>query len=168
MGEYQRTTRACTIESMTARLYTDLRQYIEKNELEIDPTTILSCIETTSTKIKKGFLGGKSDVIQAGVLLTPKRLLVIAGKEDGKLGVLDAPLREIQATDYEKYDFYKLIPDNGVTISGLRTGDAGTGSVFIGLGPEDSAEQFRSQLKEAIAKANIVDFLPEKTPGHLI
>jgi hypothetical protein len=154
MGDYQRTTRTCTIESMTKSLSTELIKFIEKNELDIDTATPLICIETTSTKLKKKLFSNKPEVIQAGILLNPKWLLLVVSNENGKLGVAEMPLREIQATDYEKSDFYKLIPDNGVTITGLRTGDAGSGSIFIGLGPEEAAQEFRSQLKNAIANAH--------------
>jgi hypothetical protein len=122
--------------------------------LDIDSISAPICIETISTKLKKGLFASKAEVVQAGVLLTTKWLLLAVKNGDGKIGVVDARLREIQAVDYEKSDFYKLIPDSGVTINGLRTEEAGSGSLFIGLGPEAAAQQFRNELKEAIAKAS--------------
>src|SRR6266496_2725844 len=78
MGEYQRTTRLCTLASMSSALATAIRSHIEKHELGDAEKSALICCETTSTKQKKGLLGGKPEVIRTGVLLSPQWLLWVA------------------------------------------------------------------------------------------
>jgi len=152
MGEYQRTTRLCTLASMSSALATAIRSHIEKHELGDAEKSALICCETTSTKQKKGLLGGKPEVIRTGVLLSPQWLIWATGKENEAPGVLSARLRDIRAQDYEKSDLYKLMPDSGINISGLRTDPVALGSAFIGLGPEPAAQAFRTALKDALAK----------------
>jgi hypothetical protein len=153
MGEYLRSRRECTLDAMRPTTAAAIRSYIEKYELgDLAASALMSC-ETASTKQKKGLFGGKAEVILTGVLLTPKWLIWATGKENETPGVLSARLRDIQVQDYEKSSQYRLIPDSGIDISGLRTGTADPASAFIGLGPEPSAQKFRSMLKEAVEAA---------------
>jgi hypothetical protein len=153
MGEYLRTTRECTLGSLSSRLATAIRTHIEHNELGNVAHSALICCETISTKKKKGFFAAKPEVIMAGVLLTPQWLILATGKENETPGVISARLGDIQVQDYEKSDQYKLVEDSGVDVSGLRTGAPDSGSIFIGLGPEPAAQKFRTLLREAMAKA---------------
>ena len=152
MGEYQRTTRLCTLASMSSALATAIRSHIEKHELGDAEKSALICCETTSTKQKKGLLGGKPEVIRTGVLLSPQWLIWAAGKENETPAVLSARLSDIRVQDYEKSDLYKLMPDSGINILGLRTDAVDLGSTFIGLGPEPATQEFRAALKDALAK----------------
>ncbi len=152
MGNYHRSTRQCTLEGMSPALVTAIRAHIAKHELGDAEKSALMCCETVSTKQKKGLLGGKPEMILMGVLLTPQWLIWAAGKESETPGVLSARLRDIRAQDYEKSEMYKLMPDSGINISGIRTDAVDLGSAFIGLGPEPAAQEFRAALKGALAK----------------
>jgi hypothetical protein len=153
MSDYIRATREATLDSLRPELTSALRSHLEKHEFgEFEPQ-VLICIETISTKKKKGLFGGKPEVILTGALVTPTWLVWAAGREGERLGMTAAKLREIQIQDYEKSDFYKLIPDSGLNISGLRTDSPETGGSFIGLGPEPAGQKFREVLREALAKA---------------
>jgi hypothetical protein len=153
MGDYLRTTRECTLGNLKPASVTAIRTHIEKYELGNVEASALMCCETTSTKQKKGLLGGKAEVIVVSMILTPQWLIWASGKENESPGVLSARLRDIQVQDYEKSDMYKLMQDTGLNVSGLRTDAVDLGSTFIGLGPEPAAQKFRSMVKEAIAKA---------------
>jgi hypothetical protein len=152
MGDYLRTTRECVLDSLHPLLAAAIRGYIEKYELGDIEAHVLMCCETTSTKKKKGMLRRKAEVTLAGIIFTPQWLIWAAGKENEAPGVLSARLHDIRVQDYEKSDMYKLIPDTGLNILGLRTGD-GPGSIFFGLGPEPAAQKFRAMLKDALDKA---------------
>ena len=152
MGDYLRTTRECTLDEMNPVVAKSIRDHIQKYELEEVESSILISCETTSTKIKKGFFGGKAEPIQTGILLTPRWLVWATAKEEETFGVYSARLDNLQAQDYEKSEMFKLVSDSGINISGLRTDSTEVGSIFIGLGPEAAAVKFRAMLKEAISK----------------
>ena len=154
MGDYLRVTRECSLASLNPRWSAAIRAYIEKNELGDIEGTALICCETTSTKQKKGLFSSKAEVHITGALCTPKWLIWAPGKENEIPSVVSARLRDIRALDYEKSDSYKLIQDNGLSISGLLMDVPEQASIFIGLGPELAAQKFRTVLKEAIEKAS--------------
>lgn len=153
MGDYLRTTREVSLNDLNPHLLAALRAHIEKYELGDGNGSALMCCETTSTKQKKGLFGGKPVVIVTAVLLTPQWLIWATAKGQESPVVLSARLRDIRAQDYEKSEMYKLMPDTGLDIFGLRTAAVDLGSVFIGFGPEAAARKFRTMLKEALAKA---------------
>ena len=153
MGEYQRVTKECTLESMRPELAKAIQAHIERYELEGVVENILICCETISTKEKKSLFGRKTEVEMGGVILTPKWLIWAGGKENEKAGALSARLQELRVEDYEKTKMYQMIEDTGVNVDGFRTGqETSSGSVFIGLGREPVAKRFREMLKEAITK----------------
>lgn len=153
MGDYLRTTRECTLNSLRPELAAAIRKYVEKHELgDLEPM-VLICCETISTKKKKGLFGGKPEVILTGMIATPEWLVWATGRENEQPGVIAAKLHDIQVQDYEKSDFYKLIPDTGLNIDGIPASDGERGSVFIGLGSEPAAQKFREVLREALKKA---------------
>lgn len=149
MGDYLRTTRECTLDSLDPVLATAVRAHIEKYELDNAAESVLMCCETTSTRQKKGLFGGKTEVILTGIVLTPQWLIWATGKTNEIPGVLSARLREIRVQDYVQSDLYKLVQDSGLNISGLRTDAGNAGTAFIGLGPEPAAQKLRLALKEA-------------------
>ena len=153
MGEYQRITKECSLESMRIELAGAIKAHIERYELEGVIENILIGCETISTKEKKSLFGKKREVEMVGVILTPKWLIWAGGKEGERVGVLSARLQDLRVQDYEKTKMYQMIEDTGVNVDGFQTGqEIGSGSVFIGLGNEPAAKRFREMLKEAITK----------------
>jgi len=152
MGDYLRTTRECAVEDLQPPLVTAIRGHVDRYELGDIEGSALICCETTSTKKRKGFFGGKTEIILTGVVVTPKWLIWASGKEDEVPGVLSARLQDIRVQDYEKTELYKMMQDTGLNVLGLRTGTNDLGSVFIGLGPEPAGQKFRAMLRAAIAK----------------
>ncbi len=151
MSEYLRSTRECTFENMKPTLAASIRTTLEKNGLVLP--AVFTCYETTSTKQKKGLFGGKAETVLTGVVLTSQFLLIATEKNHEAPAVLSTGLNDIRVQDYEKSDLYKLMPDTGIELSGLRTDLIDRGSLFIGLGPEPAAQNFRAALKEAVTKA---------------
>ena len=151
MGDYQRSTRACTPETLTPALADAIRAHVEQYQLGELGAPGVACWETVSTKKKKGLFGGKPEVILTGIVLAPPMLIWAAGKENTRPAVLSARLQDLQVQDYEKSSYYKLVEDTGLNINGLRTASAEAGSAVIGLGPEPAAQELRAALGEAVA-----------------
>jgi hypothetical protein len=153
MGDYLRSTRACTLDSLAPPLADALRAHADQYQLGDLSAPGVACWETVSTKKKKGLFGGKPEVIVTGIVLAPPRLLWAAGKPGEKPAVLSARLRDVQVQDYVKSSMHKLVADTGLNISGLLTDSSSAGTAFIGLGPEPAAQVFRAALAEAAARA---------------
>ena len=153
MGDYQRTTRACPLDSLTPPLAAALRAHAEQYQLGDLSAPGVACWETVSTKQKKGLFGGKPEVIVTGIVLAPPMLLWAAGKLSQKPAVLSARLRDVQVQDYEKSSMYKLVADTGLNLNGPLTDASSVASAFIGLGPEPAAQQLREALAEATRAA---------------
>ena len=151
MGDYERTTRECTLDNMHPELAAAFQAYIEKYELEEIAAKAMICCETISTKEKKILLGSKMEVEIAGTILTPQWLFWAGGKEKETPGVFLARLHDLRVEDYEKSSMYKMIQDTGLNVFGFQTA-SGPGSIFIGLGPQPAAQKFRDMLREAISK----------------
>ena len=152
-SDYDRATRACTLETMTPALAEALRAHAAQHQLGDLAAAGAACWETASTKKKKGLFGGKAEVVLTGIVLAPPMLLWAAGKPDQKPAVLSARLRDIQVQDYAQSSMYKLVADSGVNLNGLKTDTPQASSAFIGLGTEPAAQQFRQALAEAVAAA---------------
>ena len=149
MGDYLRVTRECTLETVRPTLAAALRAHMEKQG--VTAGAVAAC-ETTSTKQKIGLFGGKAEVILTGVVLAPPWLIWASSKEGETPVALSARLQAIHITDYEKSELNKLMPDTGLTLTGLRTDGVELGSAFIGFGPEPAAQKFRAALREALMK----------------
>jgi hypothetical protein len=152
MGDYQRTTRACTLDTLPTATAAALRAHAAQHQLGDLDAPGTACWETVSTKKKKGLFGAP-EVIVTGIVLAPPMLLWAAGKAGEKPGVLSARLSTVQVQDYERSPMHKLVADTGLNINGLLTDTPHAGSAFIGLGPEPAAQQLRAALAEAAGKA---------------
>jgi len=75
MGEYIRTTRECSLDSMRPELAATIRDRIEKYDINDIEASALFCCETISTNQKKRLFGRKTEVVQTGIILTPLWLI---------------------------------------------------------------------------------------------
>ena len=155
MAEYLRTTRECALDDLNPVLAVALCAHSQKHQLGDIHLNALICCETSSTKQKKGLFGGKPEIILTGLILTPGWLIWATTVNGAPAAVLSARLRDIQVLDYEKSTQYKLIPDTGLDVSGLRMDTIDLGSAFIGLGPEPAAQKLRTLLKQALATPDL-------------
>ena len=147
MGEYQRTTRECSMDSMSPLLSSAIRDHIERYELNEVYDSILICCETTSTKEKKQFFRRKTVVERIGLVLTPHWLIRAGSQNDELAGVFSGRLHDLRVEDYEKTTMYERIPDTGIIVSGFHS-MSDDATLFLGFGPEKVAQNFRDLLRE--------------------
>ena len=115
----------------------------------------MMCVETESELMKKGLLrAGK--LVVTHVVLTPTWL--IWAIQDGKNAVTahSARLADIVVSDYSKSSMAKLVPDNGIEVTGAFSGvglDAATeqqGTIFIGLQDNPGGRKFQELLIKSV------------------
>mgnify|MGYP006921586422 CR=1 FL=1 len=153
MGEYQRSTRECSLGTMNPLLANAIRDHIDQYELEDIYESLLMCCETSSTKETKKLFRRQTETVILGLVLTPK-WLIRAGSHNGELaGVLSGRLSNLRVEDYEKTTMHDLIPDRGINVSGFQamTEEA---IVFIGFGPEPVGQKFRNKLREEMTSVS--------------
>jgi hypothetical protein len=152
-SDYDRSTRACTLATLSPALAAALRAHAEQYQLGSLDAPSVACWETTSTKKKKGLFARQPEVVLTGIVLAPPLLLWAAGKPGEKPAVLSGRLRDLRVQDYEKTAMHKLVADSGLEVSGRLTDSPEAASAFIGLGPEPAAQQCRAAVAGAIARA---------------
>lgn len=151
MGDYKRTTRECTLDSMRPDLSAAIRAHVEKHTLGDILSAPVMCIETTSEKIKKGLFGG-GETVYTGAVLTasPGWLVWASGGTKAPMGVLSARLNQMRVEDYAKSDFAKMIQDTGIFVHALFTDASEAGSTFIGLEENTAGKKFKEAVIAAV------------------
>ena len=149
MGDYTRTTRECTLDSMRPEIASAIRAHVEKYNLGDILSKPVMCIETTSEKIKKG-LFAKGGTIHTGALLTSGWLVWASGADSASIGVLSARLGQITVQDYAQSNFGKLVADTGLNVNGLYTDTNAPGSAFIGLEENAAGKKFKEAVIAAV------------------
>ncbi len=152
MGDYKRTTRECTLDTMRPELSAAIRAHVEKYNLGDILSAPAACIETTSEKIKKGLFGG-AETIYTGAVLTQGWLVWATFGTKAPMGVLSARLNQITVQDFAKSKFAQLAPDTGIEVNGLTTDSPEAGSAFIGLEENAAGRTFREAVIAAVQKA---------------
>jgi hypothetical protein len=149
MGDWRRSTRECSFDNLQSEMNAAVNQHIEIYNLGGILSEAIMCIETSSDKIKKGIFGGGDKAVITGAILTPRWLIwAIRGDRSGVV-VMSARLADVVVQDYAATQFAKMVPDEGLEISGSFTDVADTGSAFIGLDTGAAAQKF----KEAVIRA---------------
>ena len=87
------------------------------------------------------------------VILTDRILILADNVDQNALYIKSMQLRDITVEDYEKSQFYKMIPDTGMNVNGQFTDASELGSIFLPLGKDDAGEKFKSALIEAVQNA---------------
>ena len=149
MGDYTRTTRECTLDSMRPEIASAIRAHVEKYTLGEILSKPVMCIETTSVKAKKG-LFGKAETIYTGAVLTSGWLVWASGADSASIGVLSARLGQVTVQDYAQSSFAKMIPDSGLNISGLFTDASEAALTFIGLEENAAGKKFKEAVIAAV------------------
>ncbi len=83
------------------------------------------------------------------LILTPRWLVQIIKSDNEPALARSAQLTDITVEDYENSQFYSMIPDTGVNVSGRFTDAPENSMSFIGLGKDAAGERFKSALIEA-------------------
>lgn len=155
MGDYNRSTKEIAFEDIPANVIKSVQTYIEKHDLGNILSNPVMCIVSTSEKIKKGLFGGGAGpklLIQT-VILTDFWLILADNVDQNALYIKSMQLRDITVEDYEKSQFYKMIPDSGMNINGHFSDASEIGTIFLPLGKDDAGEKFKSVLIESAQKA---------------
>jgi hypothetical protein len=156
MGEWNRSTRECKLDSITPELKAAIQAHIESYNLGSILNDYRMCIETASQKKKKGLFGGRSDQsVLVAVILTPVWLVWAVRGDRSGVAALSVRLDELVVEDYTSTPGYKLLPDTGIEVTGDFTGRVGMEgsqrvSMFIGLGDEPAALDFKEALFRAV------------------
>ena len=154
MGDYNRSTKEITLESMPPEFKAALDAHIEMYELGSILDDAVMCIESTSEKIKKGlFSGPGAKIVKAVDIITPRWLVQVIKADNEAAFARSAQLTDITVSDYEKSQFYAMLPDTGLNVSGKFTDEPENSSSFIGLGKDSAGERFKSTLIAAVQEA---------------
>ena len=160
MTDWERSTKMVLLEQIRPEHMQAIQGHIESYDLKNVLDHYLICIESTAIKKKKKlFGGGNPDQRTQIAVVTPQWLVIGAqGENIGSFGVLTIQLKDAIAKDYKDEPGYRLIPDEGVNVTGPFTGRIGFEhnayiTSFIGLGAEPAAKEFKETLFEAITKA---------------
>jgi hypothetical protein len=154
MGDYNRSTKEITFESITPDVMQSIETYIENHNLGDILENVSLCIVSTSEKIKKGLFSGTGPKSLVQTVILTDCWLVLADRVDqNAIYIRTMQLQDITVEDYEKSQFHAMIPDSGVNISGIATDAPEKGTVFLPLGKDSAGEKFKSALIEAAQEA---------------
>ena len=154
---YERTTRESDWDRINPAIRQAIEAHIEKYELGPFTDDVLACIETTSSQYKKGLLGIRSNPVDrdmesvVAALVTPGWF--IWGHYGDKTGtaVMTARIDNLEVLPYQHAAIFE---DHGIHITGLWTGAVQRSQMFMGMGTESDAEEFKQVLKDAVEKAH--------------
>ncbi len=155
MGDYNRSSRICSLNQLRPELAQAVRVYWQQHEMNDLELQVSLCCETTSEKKKKGFFAsfGSSDpdpVHYTAALITPAWLFWARSGAKYGTAVMAARWRDIQVSKFAS----SLMSDSGLTVSGLFAGSAEQASAFIGLGEDAAGQQFAAAAHAAAQSAN--------------
>lgn len=154
MGDYNRSTRELTLETLPAAMSAALKTHIEQYNLGDVLGDALICIEVTSDKIKMGLFSGPGPkVMTMGVVLTKRWLFEIRAADNEAPYARSLRLADIVVEDHEKSAFARMVPDTGVHITGQATGATESGTSFIGLGKDAAGGKFKETLICAVQES---------------
>jgi hypothetical protein len=153
MGDWRRSTCECSFEDLQPEMVAAVNKHIEQYNLGGIVSGAVICIETSSDKIKKGMFGGGYKTVLTGVILTPSWLIwAISGDRMGST-VMSARLADLVVQDYATTQFAKMIPDEGLEISGSFTNFPEKGSAFVGLDEGATSRKFKEVVIKAVQDA---------------
>ena len=152
MPDWTRKTLEIHVEHLPPEIGSAINQYIERHNLGPILSDVLMCVQTDSSKMKKGLFGG-AETVQVGAVLTPRWLVWATQGTKLQAAVLSAQLANITVQDYAQTPFAKMIPDSGIEVSGLFTDSNENTSAFIGLDESPAANKFRELIIRAAQDA---------------
>lgn len=157
MGDYTRTTQELSFGRLRPEIHAAVEGHIEERELGDIESTLLFCCETENKKRKRGPLGklprspDPDPVHYTAAIVTPDWLIWARSGEKSGTSVVSMRLAEIEVHDYRYGD---LIADSGVSVFGFIGRAPRKSELFIGLGEESAAVEFRRILEEAVERAS--------------
>jgi len=168
MGDWDRSTRKLALEDIRPEIAGAIQEHITFYNLGPILDDALIRIETVSDKKKRGlFRRGLFDLMFREkqrievAIVTPRWLvLVTRGEKPDSVAALSVPLEDATVTDHADHPAYQRLPDTGLHVTGAFTGRVGMHgsqrvSVFIGLGEEAAAREFKEILFQAIKETRL-------------
>lgn len=154
MGDYNRSTKEISFESISPDVMQAVNKYIETHTLGDILKGVKLCIISNNEKIKKGLFSGPGAKSLVQVAVLTDRWLILADRVDqNAIYIKSMQLRDITVEDYEKSSFYKMIPDTGMNVTGIFTDASEKGTIFLPLGKDAAGEKFKEALIEAAQDA---------------
>jgi hypothetical protein len=155
MGDYNRSTKEISFDSISPDVMQAIHKYIETRNLGDILKGTSQCIISNNEKIKKGLFGGgpgPKSLVQVAILTD--RWLILADRVDqNAIYIKSMQLKDITVEDYEKSSFYKMIPDTGMNITGMFTDTSEKGTIFLPLGRDSAGETFKEALIQSAQDA---------------
>ena len=152
MSDWTRTTKEIPFASLPPEMVSAIHKHIEQHTLGPILSDALTCLQTNSTKNKRG-LFGSAETVQMGAIVTPHWLVWAISGSKMKMAVLSAQLTHITVQNYAQTPFAKIIPDSGIEVNGMFTDASENASAFIGLEEGAAGNKFRELLINATADA---------------
>lgn len=152
MSEWKRSTKEVPFEGLLPEMVAEINKHIELYNLGLILSDTLMCIQTDSEKPKKG-LFGSAELIQQGVILTPRWIVLAVKRTKGSVGVLSAQLRDVVILDYAQTPYAKMLPDTGIQVDGKFTDMSENASAFIGLDECAVGKEFKALVIQAVQDA---------------
>jgi hypothetical protein len=157
MSEWNRSTTELPLERIHPEISAAIQKHIQSYNLGAILDDYQICIETVSDKKKKRLfgIGGNRQTTQV-VILTPEWLVIGSrGDKPESSAALSVMLKDAVVEDYADSPAYKLLPDNGLHVTGNFTGRVGMHGFqrvtsFITLGEGRAAREFKELLSQAI------------------
>jgi hypothetical protein len=154
MGDFNRSTKEISLDQIAPNVMQAINAYIEKRNLGDILSDVSYCIVSTSEKIKKGLFSGTGPKLLILTAILTNRWLILADQADKEpILVRTMQLRDITVEDYEKSQFYKMIPDTGLNVSGIFTDAPEKGTFFLPLGKDAAGEGFKEAIIKSIQEA---------------
>lgn len=157
MRDWRRTTEEIEIYDFPEDCQLAIGEHLEMYNLGSILDNPTMSIKVVSYNLKRGLFSRKPKMVESYLALTPAWLVWTVSTDGRPPTPISAQLVDIHIEDYLESSFFALVEDNGVSVTGKLTGHIGEGgleqvSMFIGLGEEPAAEEFKEALKEAIQK----------------
>lgn len=154
-SDYRRSTSAASASSLPEDLLGAIRHKAEDTGMGDVVGAAITAIVTTSTRERRRL--GRSRVTEqrCAALFTPNWLVWATDDGGGDPVVTGCHLSQVDLAEYASTAMAKLVSDSGleVTVPVAGSSEAGSGSLFIGLGPEPAAAAFVARLGEATRAA---------------
>ena len=153
MSDWKRSTKEIPFERLPPQMVAAINQHIDQYNLGPILADALTCIQTDSEKVKKGWFGKAAEMVQVGAVVTPRWLVWAIHGTNTQIAVLSAQLINITVQDYAQTSFAKMIPDSGIEVSGMFTDASESASAFIGLEENAAGHQFKETMIKAAQDA---------------
>ena len=152
MSDWKRVTREISFDQAPAELKAELLGHIGLYNLGDVLSESVTCIQSDAEKTKKG-LFGSAESNQTVAILTPRWLLWVVRANKTPAAATSALLSDVVIRDYAATPFAKMVPDDGIQVSGKFTDVVENSSAFIGIEDNAAGQKFKQLAISAVQNA---------------